>query len=347
MADPKILDASQVDPAQLDFFLRRVYPPRKSDFLKAHGEWLHRSNTNRLVILVENQIAGYCALIPAQIWAGGKTHSALWWVDLVIAPEFRGQGLQTLIDQRVRAMSDLLLGFPNTLAGIIHRKHGWGVREDAQALLLPLIPLQVKMVRKAEGLRGSLIRAGALMLSPLAALWRAWLALRKVNLAWRLDSFDGGAFSNIFLHARLDKVNTTNRDEAHFDWRYKHAPHPDEFRCYLAGTATPTHYLIARHLTSPDGLRYTRILDLFGDFSDTAALRDLLILAAQDAIAQGASQITMAVSNTQLRRIARKLGFVFSVPFGFCWRSESAEIMSVFASENYWTLSDSDNDEPH
>lgn len=346
MTEPILFDASQVDPEQLNLFLRRVYSPRKSDFLKAHGEWLHRSNANRLVVQMDGQIAGYCALIPVQVWVAGKVHSALWWVDLLIAPEFRGHGLQTLIDQRVREMSDLLLGFPNELAGIIHRKHGWGVREDAQVLLLPLIPSRVKTVRYVEGFRGSMIRTGALVLSPFAMIWRAWLSSRKANLAWRLESFDGGTLSNIFMHASNEKINTTWRDEAYFDWRYKYSPVPDEFSCYLAGTATPTHYLIARHLTQPGGLRYTRILDLFGDFGDTAAVRDLLMLAIQDAIAQGASQVTIIASNLQLKKIARKLGFVFSAPFGFCWWSKSPELMSAFAGENYWTLSDSDNDEP-
>ena len=346
MPEPKLVDATQVNPSDLDSFLRRVFPPRKSDFLKLHGAWLHRSNANRLIAQVDGQIAGYCAVIPTQVWAAGKVHSALWWVDLVVAPEFRGRGLQTLLDQGVREMSGLLLGFPNALAGMIHRKHGWGVREDAQTLLLPLKPARVKSVRNAEGTHGGIIRAGALALSPLAAGWRVWLASQKKGLAWRLDSFDEGTFENIFLHAYSDKFSTAWRDEAYFDWRYKQAPHPDEFRYYLAGTATPTHYLIARHLTRPDGLRYTRILDLFGDFGDTAAIRDLLILSIQDAIASSASQVTMVAANQRLKRIARQLGFIFSAPFGFCWWSESPELISAFAGENYWTLSDSDNDEP-
>jgi hypothetical protein len=346
MSDPKLLDASQVDPSELDVFLRRVYSPRKSDFLKAHGQWLHRSNANRLIVQVEGQITGYCAVIPTQVWAMGKVHSALWWVDLVIAPEFRGMGLQTLFDQRVREMADLLLGFPNELAGAIHRKHGWGVREDAQVLLLPLDPPHVKSVRNAEGSRGQIVRAGAEVLRPLAAIWRGWLASRKTPLAWRLDAFDGGVFANVFDHASSDKLNTTWRDEAYFDWRYGQAPHPHEFRFYLAGTATPTHYLIARHLTQPDGLRYTRILDLFGDFTDPAAIHDLLTLAVQDAIANSSNQVTLVASGPQLMKSARRLGFLFSAPCGFCWWSESAELMSAFSGENCWTLSDSDNDEP-
>ncbi|MEW5938029.1 MAG: GNAT family N-acetyltransferase [Chloroflexota bacterium] len=342
-----LLDATQVDLALLDAFLRRVYPPLKSEFLRKHGDWLHRSPSNRIIAQVDGQIAGYCAVIPTQVWAVGRVQSALWWVDLIVAPEFRGLGMQTLIDERVRGMSDLLLGFPNKLAGIIHRKHGWGVREDARALLLPLHPSQVKMARNAEGTRGLVLRLGAWGLAPLAALWRTRLRAKRPRGVWKMESFDAKILSGVFLRARRDGLNTTWRDAAYFDWRYAQSPHCKDYRYFLAGAReNPTHYLILRHLTQPDGLRYTRILDLFGDLNDTVAIHHLLALAVQDALAHGSGQVTLASSLSALLRVAKRLGFIFSAPFGFCWRSASAEWMSAFAGENYWTLSDSDNDAP-
>jgi hypothetical protein len=104
--------------------------------------------------------------------------------------------------------------------------------------------------------------------------------------------------------------------------------------------------LIARHLTQPDGLRYTRILDLFGDLSDMAIIGDLLALTVQYAMLHGSGQVTLASSHPALLRAAKRLGFIFSSAFGFCWWSESSELMSAFAGENYWTLGDSDNDAP-
>lgn len=346
MSAPILLDATQVDPEQLDTFLSRLYPPPKSTFLKAHGEWLHRSNTSRLVVQVDGQIAAYCALIPARIWAAGKVCSAFWWVNLIVAPEYRGRGLQTLVDSHLREMSDLLLGFPNELAGRIHRKHGWEIREDAQVLLLPLRPSQVKSIRNVQGIRGKLLQFGALTLDPLAAFWRALLFFRRTPLARRLDACDGRVFSDIFLHALNDQVCTAWRDESYFDWRYGRAPYAGELRYYLAGTTAPTHYLIARHLARSGGSNCVRILDVFGDFNDTMAIHNLLTLAIQDAISNHASQVTLAASNSQLKRCARRLGFVFSTPFRFCWWSRSAELVSAFRGGNYWTVSDSDNDEP-
>lgn len=346
MSDPAILDATQVDSKMLDTFLRRVYPQPRCDFLDEHGGWLHRSNDHRLVVQVNGKIAGYCALIPTNIWVGGCVHPSMWWVDLVIAPEFRGQGLQKLFDHRVRGMADLLLGFPNKLAGIIHRRHGWGVREDAKVMLLPLIPTSVRMVQHAVGTRGKLLRAGALAMSPLASVWRARLSSRRLETTWTLASFDVDVFTRIYLRALNNKLNTTWRDKSFFTWRYTNAPQPEEYSYYLAGIPSPTHYLISRHLMQSNGSYCTRILDLFGDFNNTVAIGDLITLAVKDAIDRGSHQVTLVATHPILTRIARRLGFLFSAPFGFCWWSTSSELMTAFAGENYWTLGDSDNDAP-
>lgn len=343
MSSASLLTAEQAQPELLNEFLRRVYPPLKSAFLIEHGAWWHHNNANRLVILVEGQIAGYCAVIPAQVWIAGQIRTALWWVDLIIDPEYRGRGLQSLFDERVRGMCDLLLGFPNDVAGRIHRKHGWGVRADMPILLLPLWPLQVKMVRSGGWVR----RAGALALSPLAMLWRAWLAFQRPGHAWRMERFDAQTLADIFQRAPRAGINTTWRDADYFTWRYGQAPDSGDYAFYLAGPReTPTHFLIARYITQPDGVRYARFLDIFGDFSDTLALRDLFLLALQDCIRHGAGQVTLLAGQPELQVLARGMGFLFPAPVGFCWLGDSPALMNALAGENYWTLGDSDNDAP-
>ena len=347
MSSPFLLTAEQVEPGLLDAFLRRVYPPLKSAFLIEHGDWWHRSNANRLAIMVDGQVAGYCAVIPARVWVAGQLHNALWWVDIIIAPEFRGRGLQSLFDERIREMSDLLLGFPNEIAAKIHRKHGWGVREDTKILMLPFWPSQVKMVRSTPGWQGWVRRAGALALNPLAAFWRAWLLAQPTQHAWNMEQFDTDLLAEAFQRAPREGLNTTWRDASYFSWRYGAAPKPQEYAFYLAGKRdSPSHFLVARHINQADDVRYTRILDVFGDFADTDALRDLFTLVLQDAIRHGSGQVTVFATQLELHALARRFGFLFSAPVGFCWLSDSPALMKALAGENYWTLGDSDNDAP-
>lgn len=348
MLEPKILTADQVEPGLLEDFLRRIYHPLKSAFINEYGDWWHHSNKNRLTILVEDKIVGYCAVIPTQLIIAGDVHSALWKVDLIIDPEYRGQGLQKHFDRRVREMSNLLIGFPNLgLSSKVHRKLGWNVREDARILLLPLWPLQAKPVRGAQGWKGIAVRIGAAMMTPLAAIWRSRLATQPTQNVWKMENFDADLLSNVFMRTKSNEINTTWRDASYFEWRYGAAPKPEEYSYYLTGKPeSPSHYLISRRLTQKDGLRYTRILDVFGNLEDITALRDLLIVAVQDAIVHKSGMVTLLTSNVKLMGVAQRMGFLISAPINFCWISESSEMMSALSGINYWTLADSDNDAP-
>jgi hypothetical protein len=319
----------------------------RRDFLNQHGTWWHHSDRNRLVLKIGDEIAGYCAVIPTKVSVMGSVHSALWWVDLVIAPEFRGRGLQMLFDQRVREMADLILGFPNEMAANIHRKHAWGVRGDMQVALLPLIPGKLKTIRRVEGVRGKFMRIGALGLNPLAYAWRAWLTTQRPQRSWKMEKVDMNVLSGIFTRSIDDRVNTTWRDTAYFEWRYGSAPQSSEYSYFLAGRPErPSHYLISHHLTHPDGFRHTRILDLFGDFRDTDILYDLFVLAVQDAVAKGSSQVIVMITRPELRKLVDRLWFSFSAPARFCWWSSSSALMAALAGDSYWVFGDSDNDAP-
>jgi|GEM_PF-1488948 len=348
MSEPIVLAADQVDPNLLKAFLCKVYSPLKCNFLNAHGQWWNQSNKNRLIIQLEGNIIGYCAIIPTRTYLTGHVQSALWKIDLIIDPNYRGRGFQKLFDRRVQEMAELLLGFPNAgISSRVHRKLGWNVREDARILLLPLSPQNVKTVCSAKGLRGTILRCGALVLSPLAASWRTRIANQQPEHVWKMVQFDGEILSKIFMQSKRDVINTTWRDRKYFEWRYGAAPQPQEYSYYLAGSeAAPSHYLIARHLTQGSNLRYTRILDLFGDFNDTSAVRNLLTLAVQDAISRKSGQVTLLASIPELRLLANHIGFLFSSQVNFCWLSKSTELMSALAGLNYWTLADSDNDAP-
>ncbi|MFM8321883.1 MAG: N-acetyltransferase family protein [Chloroflexota bacterium] len=342
----ELITAEQVDRASLQAFLRKNYPPERADFLGEHGAWQHHTDANRLVIQVEGQVAAYCAVIPGNIQAAGRKHSVLWWVDLIVDPAFRGRGLQTVLDQQVRQMSDTLLGFPNALAAKIHRKHGWGVREDLQVFLLPLQPRRVKSIRSATGVRGKLLRLAALALEPAARglCWR--LQSLKVHGARRVYPTSPALLASVWEKHAHQAYNTAWRDEPYVQWRYLSAPYCSQLSFYTAGDPqAPSHYLVARQMQL-NGLRFTRILDFFGDLQDTPALHDLLLLASQDAIRQGSAQVTLITSLPGLQPILRRLGFWISTPIGFCWQSRSPELMDILAGPMHWTLADSDNDAP-
>ncbi|MEW6716800.1 MAG: GNAT family N-acetyltransferase [Chloroflexota bacterium] len=351
---PTLITADQIDKPALEAFLRKVYPPPKANFLHAHGEWWHSGENNRWVLLVDDQtcgehsrtIAGYCAVIPTRVLIQGEETPAIWWVDLIIAPEFRGRGLQTLFDAKIRNIDVLKLGVPNARAAKIHRKHGWGVRQDYRVFLLPLHPLQLKSLRNVSGLRGKLQRTAALGLTPLTALLRRRLSTYLPHTARRLESPSPDILADVFHRYHPTGLNTTYRDAAYIQWRFLEAPYRNELSFYLAGPGpSPSHYLVIRQFPTQGSL-FTRILDLYGDFSDQEGVKDILHLALKDIVSTSSSQVTVMVTLPELKSIFRSLGFLVSTVSRFCWHSFSQASMQALKRSNYWTLADSDNDSP-
>ncbi|MCE9644897.1 MAG: GNAT family N-acetyltransferase [Chloroflexi bacterium] len=343
----EICTAKEIDPVELESFLARMYPPSKSAFLHNHGNWQHNQE-DRWLLLKNNRIIGYCAVIPTKIQIQGIVTPALWWVDLIIDPEFRGCGYQTLFDQKILRIADLKLGFPNELAAKIHKKHRWGVRDDMEIRLLPLHPSRIGAVRRASGSAGLLLRLIANFISPVITFYfKIVLSLSKPKNIFRMNNVDIQMLESIYNYFKREDIVTTLRDTAYFYWRYLDAPYASELAFYIVGPKNaPTHFLIARHVPAkPDKPPNSRILDVFGDFQDSNKLLELFKLVTMDAIENGSVQVTIMITLPELKKTAMRAGFWASAKMRFCWMSESKQQMLDLSRRVYWTLGDSDNDE--
>lgn len=344
----QVVTADQLDASALKAFLDRVYPPAKSRFLQVHGAWWHRGNENRWAITDGGMVVAYCAIIPTRCLLDGQAEPTLWWVDLIVLPEYRGQGLQRLFDEKVRHAADLKLGFPNELAAKIHLKHGWGVRDDLRYMVLPLAPRALKRVRTSRGLQGTLLRTAAAAATPFASLLRGALGRYNPVSARRVDQPDAHVLANVFIrHNANAPVVTTYRDADYIKWRFLDSPYRSEMAFYLCGPEQiPTHALITRSFATPGG-RTTRILDVFGDLSDRAGLRDVIRLTVRDAVRSGATEMTAIASLPALVSTLRASGFMLSARARFCWHSASDSKMSLLSERpGHWVMADSDSDDP-
>ncbi len=346
MKEYKLVTGCEVDLAAAAEFLGRVFTSEKSKFILEHGQWLYRGRENQWFILSGAEIVAYCAVIPVDCAVSGRRVPALWWVDLIVDRAFRGQGIQTIFDVRVREAAGLLLGFPNELAAKIHRKHQWGVREDGDVLLLPLYPARVKTVRQAEGTRGKCLNLVAKGLSPLARVWRHRLCSQDIGEARSWPEASAADMAAIFERVKAHYPATIYRDAAYCRWRYFEPPYGEELLFYRAGPAgKPTHCLIARRVQF-GGIPAVRILDFIGDREDLSGLRQVVLLLLQEAIGWGAAQVTVLNFLPELRPFWRGLGFVMRIPGRFCWQSQDKELMANMALDNHWMLGDSDLDAP-
>jgi GNAT superfamily N-acetyltransferase len=348
MIGVRLCTAGDTDPAALHAFLERFFGTSKADFLCRHGEWWHGSSENRLVIETEGTIAAYCGVQPVRVLVDGAARDALWWIDLVVAPEFRGRGLQTLFDREVRERCDLLLGFPNELAARIHRKHGWGVREDLRAMLAPLRPLAVNAVRRSRG--G--LRAAAWAAAPWAVLWRRRLARYRPRDVRRVDEPDVERWAELARRGSLGWV-TALRDETHLRHRYLDAPYRQELAFYESRSVICVTRRLQLSPSSPQGALQRkgrteeRLLDLFGGLDRREAVCDVLRWVVGEASRAGASQVTALAGHGEVAEWYRRCGFLLGVPARLCWSSSDPRVMEALArGRQHWGLGDSDNDDP-
>jgi GNAT superfamily N-acetyltransferase len=320
--------ADQVDPEALFRFYAAAFPdkPAKVAFLRKHGEWLYRGWENSVVIVDDTgQIVGHSGFIPAELQLAGQKQSAYWWVDLVILPDYRGQGLHHLLDAAINALPGLKVAFTNPLSTSIFLKRGWQMAESGHYMALPLQPLRI-----SHGL-GRL--KAALTLPRVIQQKRRWRSYtpQKAEL---LPSLDGqtAAVPNVFM--------ATERDEAYLRYRFSHAPYANQLRYY--GNSNTT--LVTR-LAQGKGFREMRLLDIWGDLGEKAALSDLIQTMIQDALAWDAARVWTLACPPTLRQTLEEIGFKPVLARVFTWYSPSADVMNAVAkSQHHWTLADSDND---
>ncbi len=347
MLTPEVRDAAGVDPEDLDTFLARHYSPAKVAFLRQSGRWWHRGDHNRWVVTVGGRIAAYCAVIPCVCLVEGRPTPAVWWVDLFVAEEHRGTGLQRLLDLRVRDSAGLVLGFPNALAARVHRRHGWGVSEVPRVMLLPLRPANLKAVEERRGLAGLGIRAAAAAVVPAAAVLRGVLTSFRPGDSWQEPVFDARRAAALFAATVGPTVVTTLRDPESLAWRYAEGPDAADTRVFAAGPGgTPAAMVVTRTLVR-SGRKVVRILDVVGSLDSSRYIGPAVRLACGEAARSGAVQVTVLASNAGLRRLLLGLGFVVRAKTRFCWWSRDSAVMdAIGASPLHWVLGDSDNDEP-
>lgn len=349
----QIFPLTTVDKGPVNDFLRRMFGPLKGAFLAEQGHWWHQGDQNRNGVMATPQgpVAAYFATTPMFCRLNGQQTASLWWIDLIVDPDFRRAGLQTLMDEAVRTRPGLKFGIPNPFHATILERHGWAIRHDFQKRMLPLYPGQIRAVQKSAGRKGQLLRFAARLANPLFALLRDRWRRYQPRQARQITAPTPQLLAGLFARYADQTTLTAWRDEAFFQWRYFDCPYRQELAFYTAGPEEqPTHYAITR-FANFRGLKTVRILDIFGDFSGRDTLSDLLRLIIKEAIQQQADQVTVLSSQSAypaLPAALQRCGFLFQVPIYFCWHTPNTPLMSQLAhTPAYWTLADSDNDEAH
>ncbi len=343
---PKIFSINQFSESKVSSFLKNVISLKKSQSLIKNGSHISKGNQNRFVLCLGENIIGYFSIIPSFINLFGKKKKSIWWIDLIIQKNHRGFGYQSLVDNFIRSMDALKFGFPNAHAAEIHKKHNWNVSSNFQVLLLPIEPDIILKNSRQNFFMRFVYKTIMIILFPLFIASKYVFTNYNVKWSSKLNDLNPNTFENVFLRYSKDFLITTWRDKAHFNHRYLLSPNKKEMDFYITKKNNEiTHYCITRRVNDKGSLK-VRILDIFGNFQDHERLKDLIKLVIKTSINQGASQITTLATMPEMKNIFKHCGFLINASARFCWYDENNLIDISTNNFFYWTIGDSDNDEP-
>ena len=316
-------------------FLKNEFSRKKSDFLIKHGEWLHNGNENRYVLLHGRKVIGYFGIIPIKVHWGKKQKDAFWWIDLFISSKYRGKGYQKIVDEYIRNKPGLKIGFPNKIAAIIHKKNGWTICDQSKVMMIPIKPSKSSLFKGENIFLGNFFD---FLIKPLIHL------RSKTNSKWSYKdmhpNFD--EYADIFRKTIGEKI-TIEKNSEYFKWRYFNSPYKNEYDYYVCQKSIESEViLISRRVVENIGLKI-RIVDMFGNLNDSAAVKDLVGFVINDSIKSNALQISILESNKSLQILLFQMGFIFFSKARFCYFPESDENRKEKLLMR-WSLSDSDND---
>lgn len=209
-------------------FLRRAYPgePRKSD--RAFWRWQFMENPHTdpedaplWVVKRGDEIVGQMAAIPIELKVGGEQKRALWIVDYIVYPEYRGQrvGKRMLeIPHQSYCKTLLALGY-NKNAEKPMRSLNWELLGNINRYQILLFPgdatrelSRVGAVRKMANLCYAPFRPGSSRLAP-----------KGKGAVSVVTSFDS-SFDALWREASAQWTCAVVRGSRFLEWQYMRQP---------------------------------------------------------------------------------------------------------------------------
>lgn len=297
-------------------FLEKVGGSEKCSKRAKVIEWIHKDMPGhdrlplRYVITQGDRIAGSMGHMPTEFLSRGQKFLARFTHDLLVDPDYRGQGLaKRLVNNALNTGSFFPGGMWMTGACYkLHLSCGFSDMKPLQTLTLALNP--TTFLSKKE-MSSSKITAAkvALRISRLKGLKRAASSLKKSNKTLnQIRSFNPNTDRRWLELLQTYEIGRI-RNAAYLNWKYSRHPILT-YQILLAEHADQVDgYIIWRLPQNGDERKRALITDFLVQNGDTETLEALIAKVILETSETEAEALTIVTSQSWVSNLLRRFGF--------------------------------------
>ena len=146
----KINKISEIATDQLSEFYKKTYYKRYKS-LTSNWRWWYRVGYNELeplILSVDNKVIGQAAYLPINLNILGNIVPAIWFVDYVVLPEFKGKGLGKILSKEWMKICPNQMAICSDDSLRVLKKLGWKDNFTTKRLVKPINTLKFLPVLK-------------------------------------------------------------------------------------------------------------------------------------------------------------------------------------------------------
>ena len=146
----KINKISEIATDQLSEFYKKTYYKRYKS-LTSNWRWWYRVGYNELeplILSVDNKVIGQAAYLPINLNILGNIVPAIWFVDYVVLPEFKGKGLGKILSKEWMKICPNQMAICSDDSLRVLKKLGWKDNYTTKRLARPISTLKFLPILK-------------------------------------------------------------------------------------------------------------------------------------------------------------------------------------------------------
>ena len=146
----KINKISEIATDQLSGFYKKTYYKRYKS-LTSNWRWWYRVGYNELeplILSVDNKVIGQAAYLPINLNILGNIVPAIWFVDYVVLPEFKGKGLGKILSKEWMKICPNQMAICSDDSLRVLKKLGWKDNFTTKRLVRPINTLKFLPILK-------------------------------------------------------------------------------------------------------------------------------------------------------------------------------------------------------